>query len=216
MEAHRETLRKGATGPVPENIPAAMAWLWRIFAAVKALFTAKEKLPELDGFMPAQNPEDEPVRVIAWVSGVQYRRDEIAALWPFRHEVEHARDAIRLHARHLRDMTGGLGQPPQGDRPQILGSVHSPDPKDADFLIVDAATRWPGAALTIMGPGLVLRLNRKARRAARARVRRAFRREMRAEIRQVKENDRRVRQERDRARREMRAALWGPPCHPDD
>lgn len=88
------------------------------------------------------------------------------------------------------------------DGVKILDSIESEDPADVDFLIADMASKWSGATLTLMGPGVALRLNRRARRAALARVRRSFRREDRAKAGYWKLKLRLRRQAHDINRRE--------------
>lgn len=182
-------LRKGLKES-PKDVPAALAWLYRMFALVRALFTPS--LPELVEFTPKDNtpPEQIPFTVVAWADSHSLAMNEIRKLWPMR---KHARDSIRVHVENLRDA------------PRLVTVNHrqSVDPEDVDMMIADLATRYKGGPvrLSLHGPGIALRLNRKARRAALSRVRREIRRERRAEQRQIQENDRIARQDADRARR---------------
>ena len=200
----KTTLRKGETGPLPKDTPAALAWLFRMFAAMKALFTSAEQLPELAEFLPQDNakPENQPFVVVAWTSAKAYHTAELRAFWPIRNELDGIADTIRLHVSHLRDIKNACK-----DRPQVLGSTEDKRPEEVDFLIADMATAHPSACLTLMGPGVCIRLNRQARRAALARVRRSFRRELRKEASGRKEGRREPRRLHDRARRSKLSKL---------
>jgi len=179
-----DTLRKGRP---PKDVPAALAWLWRIYATLRAMFT--ENLPELEDFKTPTIEEPE-FTVVAWTSARADATEQIRKLWPSRADSQ-IQDSIRLYVEILRER----------DRAKVLGHVSSKDPKDVDFLIADASSRYPRGCLTLLGPGVAVRLNRKARRAALARVRRSFRREDRADAAGRREAVRKAREVRDRARR---------------
>jgi hypothetical protein len=180
MHDPKSTLRKGETGPLPEDAPTALAWLYRMFAAMKALFASADKLPELAEFLPEEGarPEAQPFVVVAWTSARAYHQAEVDALWPYREDPE-VLQGIGVHLANLEDI-----QKAGKDSAMVLGDAQSRDPEEVDWLIADMATKHKGAALTLMGPGVCLRLNRKARRAALSRVKRALRREMRKDARE--------------------------------
>lgn len=171
-------LDRARRAPVPKDIPRALAWLWSVYALIKSLFT--RDLPELaPDLVPVEDESAPPYMVIAW----------------------------RVRDVPILDERGTLLRIER--RTEIVDSRRSYDPADVDMMIADLHTRHPDRdtiGLTLAGPGITIRLNRRARLAALSRVKRTFRREARAEARQVRENDRIERAERDRARRERMAA----------
>jgi hypothetical protein len=191
-------LRKGLNEQ-PKDTPGALAWLFRMFALLTSLF--KSDLPELSEFQPNPDapPEDQPFVVVAWTTSHAYARHQLAALG---YEMAALDAASRAGAPIGETPAFYLGILAEPDEMKILGHVQSKDPEDVDFLIADMATKYKRQALlTLSGPGIAIRLNRRARRAALARVRRHFRREARSEVRVYREGQRVDRQERDRARR---------------
>ena len=199
MDKH-DALRKGANEPTPKNTPAALAWLYRMFALLASVF--RSDLPELVDFAPSPDarPEDQPFVVVAWTTT---HADALHQLRAQGYEIEALRAAESVNAPIGETPGFYLGILNEPNATKVLGHLESRDPADVDFMIADLATKYKGAAmLTLLGPGIGgLRLNRKARRAALARVRRSFRREARAEVRVYREGQRVDRQARDRARR---------------
>lgn len=172
-------LRKAANAPVPKDVPAALAWLYRIFALLTSLF--RSDLPELaDLGIAEDDPQADPrFTVVVWTSAHAQARAVLPALLA---RVNGSSDRLGDPSAEP-DVVYWLDVLDQPDRLVVVDHRTSLDPADVDYLIADMATSYPGHGLTLRGPGLALRLTRKARRAALARVRRAFRREARAELR---------------------------------
>lgn len=162
--------------PAPRTPHAALAWLYRMFSMLQSMF---RPLPELKGF---EGQDDDLIfRVVSWDMAHAEARRQLAG-------VEDP-DSRALYEAQLEDE----------DRIVILGHRESKDPDDVDLMISVLCEDYPGRSLTLMGPGVALRLNRRARRAARARVRRVVRRDRRARAAQRRERGRRAKQDIDRA-----------------
>lgn len=163
----QKALKKGMSENV--NPGGALEWLYRMFALIKSMFTAN--LPEL---ADVEESRTEPFMVVAWTRAHADATDQIKAL-----EAEHERPG---HTQEGRDRLNEsidfyhqiLAIP---DTIKILDVVRSDNPDRVDHMIASMAKRWKGlACLTLRGPGIALRCNRKVRRAAIARERRANRR----------------------------------------
>jgi len=193
-------LKKGASEKVDEG--GALAWLHRMYAMLRAMFT--KDLPELE-----EIPEEQaaPFVVVAWTKTHADARDQIRALtatWDrLSAGLEEGKFSLAVEAEQIRgsiEFYRGILEGP--DEIRVIAHQTCTLPEEVDALIASMAERFKGrAVLTLRGPGIALRLNRKARRAATARTRRMLRREDRAEARQVARNDRADRARRDRDRR---------------
>jgi len=163
MHPH-EALRRGVEEKPPENLPAALAWLWRMFATFKALFAPLPEIGELDRIAPED--QRDPYTVIAWAVTEDYARRQIRLLWDGRNRGH--RESIRLWIERARE-----------DGICIVESASTGDPREIDALIdavAGALKGTPGIGYTLVTPEGGLRLNRKARRVASARTRRELRR----------------------------------------
>lgn len=173
-----DPLAEALKTPPPNDLPAALMWLYQIYAVLKGMFI--KNLPEALDFSPKDNAPPEFV-VVAWVDSHADARAQIRMLWSHRAGVWVHRDGImiKVGGSTREDIRFHLATLREKAVPKILNHAKSEDPKDVDFLIADMATKVPGACLTLIGPGVQLRLNRKARRAALSRVKRTLRRETR-------------------------------------
>ena len=168
---NQKALKKGMSEKV--NPGGALAWLYRMYSLLAAMFT--RDLPELED---VKESETEPFMVVAWTRAHAEARDQIKALEAaldnprtddpsFEFEVRTIRESIDFYRAILEEP----------DTIKILDVVRSDNPDRVDHMIASMAKRWKGlACLTLRGPGIALRCNRKVRRAAISRERRANRR----------------------------------------
>jgi len=154
MDPMRDRLERARRARVPDDVPAALAWLWRVYALLTGLFS--RDLPEVE--LVDETPDSPEFVVLAWIERDVPILDERGA----HVRTERRREALRIE--------------------------RSPDAADVDLMIAAVADAYRGqlnvVRMTLFGPGVAIRLDRRARRAALSRTRRLIRRDLRADRRE--------------------------------
>ncbi len=167
----QKALRKGLDNQ-PTDHHGALSWLYQMFALLKSMFT--KDLPELAHLQPEEGepaPIKQPFTVVAWTTEGAFSEYQLDKL-----EGKLTDDEVEVYWEKL-----------DSEEIHLLGHRTSEDPADVDLMIAVMSERYKGVGrLTLSGPGVALRLNRKARRAAMSRAKRFVRRAKRAEARDRK------------------------------